>query len=516
MPLSDYTDSGSCEIIIEGQRQAGLSNGDLVSTATDDSGNGNDATSSGTLRPTYRTGLLNSLPGFDFDASLSNQIAWGDILSGFTEGEIYVVLKLKAYPPPDSSPRSGLWNMGNQGADTHWSYTNGLIYDTFGSTSRKDGIDPLTDLSEWVIYSVSSSGGDWTARIDGNVIYTTSSNTVSFHTSPQFGKSLGRYFDGYMTLLVFFSEVKNSTQRGEILDLINATYFPSGGGDITGDAAFTLDSVTFAATGLLAIQASSSFTLLPIAFAATSAVAIQAVSSFVLDPVTFAATGSAQTESIGDASFTLLPVVFAATGAVAIQAASSFALLPVTFAATSAIAIQGTASFTLDAITFVSSGTHAITADASFTLSSVVFLATGIVGIPPIVVNILRLASRVTTRINLVSRVTTILDLRMSQVNTPHMGDAGTIIVVNVTKEDGTPMDLTSLDTATIETGPIGSGIKKSLDASVYGNPTDGNLSARTDSDTWDYPGVWEAFGRVQFDADNHWRGEPAQYIVGS
>lgn len=53
----------------------GLNDGDPVSTFPDDSGNANDATSSGTARPLYRTNILNGYPAMEYDGSNDNMFS---------------------------------------------------------------------------------------------------------------------------------------------------------------------------------------------------------------------------------------------------------------------------------------------------------------------------------------------------------------------------------------------------------------------------------------------------------
>lgn len=74
----------------------GLADGDAVSTWADSSGNGLDATQTGTARPTYKTGILNSLPVVRFDGT-------DDLLStvGFSHGPtftVFAVVKAAAVP----------------------------------------------------------------------------------------------------------------------------------------------------------------------------------------------------------------------------------------------------------------------------------------------------------------------------------------------------------------------------------------------------------------------------------
>lgn len=61
------TDVSGLVLWLKADAITGLSDSDPVSTWTDSSGNSNSATGSGTARPLYKTGILNSLPVVRFD-----------------------------------------------------------------------------------------------------------------------------------------------------------------------------------------------------------------------------------------------------------------------------------------------------------------------------------------------------------------------------------------------------------------------------------------------------------------
>src|SRR5690348_4328042 len=63
------TDISGLKLWVKADQIGGLSDGDPVSTWSDQSGVGNDMTSSGSNRPTYKTGILNSFPIVRFDGS---------------------------------------------------------------------------------------------------------------------------------------------------------------------------------------------------------------------------------------------------------------------------------------------------------------------------------------------------------------------------------------------------------------------------------------------------------------
>jgi len=63
------TEISGCTLWLKADGISGLNNGDPVDTWPDDSGNGNNATQIGVDRPTYQTGVINSLPAIYFDGT---------------------------------------------------------------------------------------------------------------------------------------------------------------------------------------------------------------------------------------------------------------------------------------------------------------------------------------------------------------------------------------------------------------------------------------------------------------
>lgn len=152
-----------------------------------------------------------------------------------------------------------------------------------------------------------------------------------------------------------------------------------GGGIIhnTGGTALTinLDNVTTSATGttLTPINGTASITLDAVTTASAGTVAVKGTASITLDAVTTAATGTVAVQ--GTASITLDDTTVSAAGTVAVQGTASITLDDVTTAADGAVTggITGTASITLDDVTTSSAG---LVADAGAALTYLVELDT--------------------------------------------------------------------------------------------------------------------------------------------
>lgn len=201
----------------------GLSDSDPVTTWSDQSGQGNDLSQSTTgNKPLYKTNIVNGRPAILFDG-VDDYFTLANVLSGASAGEVFIVIKAAA-DPAVSSAKSGIWNMDGEGTNAcHYPFTDGNIYDAWGSTARKSTGNPTPSLASWRIYNISSAAGAWTSRIDGVQHYTTATNTFSsFSGSPYLGRSASLfgdvYFNGHIAEILIFNEVLSAGDRTYVLN----------------------------------------------------------------------------------------------------------------------------------------------------------------------------------------------------------------------------------------------------------------------------------------------------------
>lgn len=201
----------------------GLVDTDPIATWEDASSAAVDATqaSSGN-RPTYQTNELNGLPIVRFDGNDVFEI--GD-LSALTEGEVFIVIKLDADPATAGST-SGLWHLGSDTTTTHFPYTDGTIYDGFGTTARKTTVNPTPALTSWRIYNVWSAASDWASNLDGSSLYTTATNTVGFPADARLGaNSVGIiYLDGDIAAFILYDHKLSAGTRSDVLGYLQDKY----------------------------------------------------------------------------------------------------------------------------------------------------------------------------------------------------------------------------------------------------------------------------------------------------
>lgn len=185
-------------------------NGDPISTWEDADGS-NDLTAAGSLRATVAAADLNSLNTARFTAANSQRYAVADIFSGASAASVYIVLKLVA-DPAAAGGSSGLWRFGSAGDTDHWPFTDGNVYDGFGSNARKSTGNPTVSLSSaYRIIGIHSAANDWGIFIDGTSHFSTGTNTVGFDSTPWLGSNdaFDAFLDGWIAE-AFFTDAKQS------------------------------------------------------------------------------------------------------------------------------------------------------------------------------------------------------------------------------------------------------------------------------------------------------------------
>src|SRR5690606_5031287 len=76
-------------------------------------------------------------------------------------------------------------------------------------------------LNQWRLYNVGSAAGDYKIRIDTDLHYSTSTNTVYFPSTPRLGGALGIidhswvsiFFDGHIAEVLIYDTILSDTDR---------------------------------------------------------------------------------------------------------------------------------------------------------------------------------------------------------------------------------------------------------------------------------------------------------------
>lgn len=194
-------------------------NGDPQGSITDSSGNAFTLTQAGTLRATLAAADLNSKNTIRFTAASSQRYPLSStIMSGSSAGSFYLVQKVVSAAVANGSPQ---WGAGSQ---DYTPFSDGNIYEDFGSAARNTVGTPTGALTSYRIISAYSAANDWAYFIDGGTggpsggttaKFSTATNTVTWTgVSTWLGANTGlTYFDGWYAEVVYTNAKQSTTDR---------------------------------------------------------------------------------------------------------------------------------------------------------------------------------------------------------------------------------------------------------------------------------------------------------------
>jgi hypothetical protein len=249
VPINDPRDISGLVLWYSAEAETAYSNGASMTGWTDLSGNGNHATAQGTLAPHWQ-----STTGSSGGAAVrfrgthgSTSATWGyfslpaNVMGSAAAGEIHASLK-------SDGADCSLWGLGlasGNSAASHYPFS-GDIYESFGTASRKPVGTPDVAITSWRRYNVWSASGDWSARINATVEFSTASNTVLWDAAPTIGHgkrqsalstNIGS-FQGHMGAVILYNRKLTTTERND-LDAWLAAH-PSGGTVVVPDPTVNL------------------------------------------------------------------------------------------------------------------------------------------------------------------------------------------------------------------------------------------------------------------------------------
>lgn len=197
------------------------SNNGYVVTWYDQSGNSNNLTQSTTSKQprVILSGVIdriNSIPTVyflgtdDFLASTTNY------MSGASSGSYFAVTKIDADPPTCNNCGAILQTRTALASAVHQPYSDGNIYDGFGTNVRKSTGNPTNSLTTTYLYCAVSQTNDWKSYINNVQFYSTLTNTVSFPSTIYVGRGWDGggsdfYYLGKVSELILYSSVPNRT-----------------------------------------------------------------------------------------------------------------------------------------------------------------------------------------------------------------------------------------------------------------------------------------------------------------
>lgn len=200
--------------------QESYANGAAVPLMTDKSGNGRNATASGSAQPLFTTGIFNGNPVLRFDGS-DDFIIFGDVMSALTQGEIFIVAQ---HMVPPASGLGSLWEMSGGSFSTYFPFTDGAGYDSCGTTARVDGMVLAGAAESRFVYNVSSAAGLITNRLNGSVLSNRVTNVVSWPTAPRIGQNAAGAMKFDVAEFIMYSSVLSAGDRTAVKNSLASKY----------------------------------------------------------------------------------------------------------------------------------------------------------------------------------------------------------------------------------------------------------------------------------------------------
>ncbi len=202
---------------------------DLVSSWTDLSGNGRhflQATEAN--RPLWVANQLNGHPVIRFLQGTSQFLDCAPFLSG-TSASAELIMVVRSTLAQGTS--NGLMRFGSSGSISLYPFSDDIIYEAWGSTSRRT-LPAATGVTArtWGVYNVASRSGLHIIRHNESVLFSTASNTVGWISTQNFqigrnrSDSTPAYFTGDIAEVRIYPGVLSTDDRLRVTTALRAKY----------------------------------------------------------------------------------------------------------------------------------------------------------------------------------------------------------------------------------------------------------------------------------------------------
>ena len=177
----------------------------------------------GSSRPT-RTATINSRPAVDFaPGSVGLPYTMPDLLippfaATYTAAEIFLVLDLTV---ENDGALLGKWSPG--ALLSHYP-AGGVIYEGWGTDTRKTVGNPTADLTAKHIYNLRTAAGLYEAAVNTEELLSTTSNTVAFRTDNYEIPFFNNPGNGYMGEVLMYDRVLSPAERTQVRDYLTAKW----------------------------------------------------------------------------------------------------------------------------------------------------------------------------------------------------------------------------------------------------------------------------------------------------
>ena len=197
-----------------------------VASFTDRSGNGHHF-SNGTSnqRPLLRHSAINGKKALDFDDANDVLTCATGLLNGATASAFFAVVKMDADPP--SGGGAVIDGFSTSGSNSHHPFTDGTIYDGFGSTVRKTCGNPTPSLTSTSMLAAISGASDYRFLVNDATLHSTATNTVGIGTGTRYmGNSAGfaAIWGGLVAEVIVLNAVPSAGDIANIRSYFNTKF----------------------------------------------------------------------------------------------------------------------------------------------------------------------------------------------------------------------------------------------------------------------------------------------------
>jgi hypothetical protein len=197
--------------------------GSSVQVWRDKSGANNHATADVGMEPTVHFDAINSRDVVKFVAASTQFFRLPD--AGFSTApalEAFVMIRVEVDPPVVAA-NIGIWCIQTITNNSNYPATTGIIWDGFGSTTRRTTVNPTEDLTQWNVYSAGSAPNNWNNWLNHRLLYHDGVNVVG--VNPALGLTLGKssttyYTDGEMAEFVIYNRALTPVEHAQVVDYL--------------------------------------------------------------------------------------------------------------------------------------------------------------------------------------------------------------------------------------------------------------------------------------------------------
>lgn len=221
-PSFKPTDISDIQLWLSADSITGLANTDPVSTWPDKSGNGNDATQSGSNRPTFKTSDLNGKPVVDFVYANSQYFVLTTPIPVTTDLTFFFVYKKTA--SSTLSPIAGATVDAN-GYPSLYEWSDNYSYFGFNGNNVRYALTNLNGSYGYITLQ-SESGLDSVWRNGVNITVNTvavATSTVSLQHIGRIG-STGQYSQGQIAEIIIYDRKLTTVERQQVESYIATKY----------------------------------------------------------------------------------------------------------------------------------------------------------------------------------------------------------------------------------------------------------------------------------------------------